>query len=247
MDFVKCLEIKKASYYHYLRLAHYHYVKSSICPYHSIYGVYGRNRYHEQYPRPVAVVVYAPPMPNLRGRNTALDGILDIPSKPKDRMPVINRNIIYASRLICDPRFGRQGIASWLLRSTIHLPGKPIVESLSPIDDEASLLTRIGFRSIIIPTPVHYTRVISCLLACGITEELLKFPGLVHRRIESMSGPQRVKLDYELQRFIHHFSHHEFQVHNLKRTEYIVSKLMYPSWYHIWIDKNWLKTRGKSR
>lgn len=247
MDISKCLEIKICSYQHYLRIAHYHYVKGDIRPHLKIYAVYGKGSRYEQYPRPVAAVVYAPPMPNIRGRNIALRGILDIPSNPRERMQVINKHIVYASRLICDPRFGRKGIASWLLQNTVHLTGKPIVESLSPVDDEAALLSRIGFKQIIIPTPHRYSRMNHFLRKAGISDELCKFPELVHKRISQIDGPEKEVLVFELQRFVNQFSYHQFDVHSLKRTTYILTKLVYPSWYHVWIEPKWLKTREKNR
>lgn len=199
------------------------------------------------YPRPAACVVYAPPMPNLKGRNIALRNILDLPDNPRERMPVLNRYISYASRLVVDPRLARSKVGTWLLTETIPLVKKPIVESLSPVDFSIDFCNACGFEQLMIPPPIYHNRIRHYLLRMGISDELHIHPELVHKRIESLMDPIRSEMLYELQRFVNHYSHQAGKPHSLERTTWILTKLLYPSVYHFWIDPIWMKTSKKTR
>lgn len=234
------LYIRPTTYHHYLRLADYHYIKYDIRPYKFIFGAYGKGPYRYRYPRPIAVVVYAPPLPNLAGRNVALRDIIDIPSNPSERMKVLNKYFIYISRLICDPRFTGQGISSWLCSETFDMVDYPIIESLAPICDGQALCRRIGFSQEYNREPVHLSRVRSFLVRFGISPAIWDWPWMVQRRIDSLPDPDSIVLEKELLRFVHHYSGHYYDVPGLHRTTFILSKLFYPSVYHYHVKPSFL-------
>lgn len=229
------LYIKRTSFSHYQRLASYHYVKQSIHPFKYIFGIYPRLPWLKQYPHPVAITVYAPPLPNLRPRRRALEGILDIPRDRRQSLAYINKHIIYASRIIVDPRFKHLGLATWLAQVTYELVPYPIIEVLTPIDDTNAWLTKLGFKTFLMPAPDYYARVIRAFCRVGITSAFFDCPEFVNRRIDKLARAARRMILYELQRFTNHFKCHHLQPHSLRRTAYILDKLHYPHAYHVLI------------
>ncbi len=234
------LYVRQCPYRHYLRIAAYHYIKFDIRPYKYIFGVYGKGPYRYRYPRPISVVVYAPPMPNLAGRNFAMKGIIDIPSKPSERMPVLNKYFIYISRLICDPRFTGLGISSWLCSESFDMQDRPIIESLAPIEDGQALCRRIGFKQEYTRVPVHVARVRRFLIRAGCAPGIWDWPWMVQKRIDSLPESESLELAKELTRFVHHYSGHYYDKPGLKLTTWILSKLQYPCTYHYHVKPSFL-------
>lgn len=234
------LYIRPCPYRHYQRLADYHYIKFDIRPYTYIFGVYGKGPYRYRYPRPIAAVVYAPPMPNLAGRNFAMKGIIDIPKRPAERMPILNEYFTYISRLICDPRFTGLGIPSWLCSESFDMQPRPIIESLAPICDGQRLCKRIGFRQEYVRLPVHVARVRRFLIDAGCSRSIWDWPWMVQKRIDSLDESIRSILEKEFTRFVHHYSNHYYDKPGLKLTSWILSKLDYPSTYHYHVKPSFL-------
>ncbi len=237
MDIKQHLVIEQTTKKMYERLAPYHYVRRDIGFYKTIWGVFPRFGHKTQYPHPVAVTVYSPPLPNLKSRNRALNGIMPTFPTASDRLHWLNKNVLYASRLIVDPRFRGKGIALWLAQETLCAQPYRIIETLTPIDQANELCERIGFISYHNPTPAFYSRLINALRQAHIGLELYKHPRLFHRRVDLLPVPQRELVLHELQRFVDHFKNHNCQPHCLERTVYIIDKLWYPHTYHVFFNE----------
>lgn len=241
------LIIKPTSYEYYQRLAAYHYVTQKLYSYKYIFGIFPRLPYHNKYPHPVAVAVYSPPLPNIQARRTALEGILDIPRDRKESLQVVNRHIIYAARLIVDPRYECIGLGTWLTSHICDTLDYPVTEALTPADGTDLLMKRCGFEQHYNPAPSYYARVTRSLYLCGIVPELYKHPRLVNLRIESLSPPLKSNLLYELQRFVNHFRHRHASPHSEERTQFILQKLFYPHVYHVRIRDGFPENQSRGR
>lgn len=226
------LEILPVSFRDYQHLTTYHYVKYDIRPYLWIYGAYGIGQHRYRYPRPVAAIVFKPPMPSLKGRNQALKSMYPADKSVSVFMKWLNSNIAYAARFICDPRYEGQGITSWLAEQSFRLVPRPIIETLTTVNDNLHFLERVGLKQVFNIAPEYHTRLTSCFRKCHFSDQLLDYPFLAQRRIYQLTDSLRYELDLEMSRFCGHYKGRGAMLPGPERTAWILSKLRYPQAYH---------------
>lgn len=232
------LFLSETTHRFFLRLAHYHPVKQAAPIFKYIYGLFPKPPWSKVHPHPVAVIVYAPPVPSLRARARALRGQINFPRDRKQNLRLVNANILYISKLIVDPRYHNLGLATWLLKETIALQHVPYIESLTPIDYTNKIFAHCGFTTLYNPAPPYYARLVTALTAAGVGAALYDHPHQVNLRIERMPAEQKAIVLYEMQRFANHFKSHGSGPHSLERTAYILGKLSYPQAYHLYTTNN---------
>lgn len=220
----------------YLKLAQYHYRTENIGPVSLVYKISARFPYTNVFPDPLAVNVYSPPIARLKIRNTVLKHLFVNCVTQADRLAVVNKNILYGSRLIVDPRFRRFGLARKLLEESMARIKIPIIETLTPIDPTNKLLESLGFTKYYNPAPTRYRRLRNYLLSLGISEENLRDPVIVHSRLCCLSDKDKADFEHQLQMFSWSLRKHEREQHSIKRTKYIVGKLYYPEAYFVWYN-----------
>jgi len=217
-------------------LAHLHYIKEPIaCP--TLLNVITPKPQHAaDFPALIAVLVHQAPLPQLRARNLATNNYFTHITDARERLRRITDKISYGSRLIVDPRFRRRGLATWLLSYTLDHIYHQLVEILLPYGWMVPTFQRLGFRLYQNPVPTWYTRTITALLQTGLTQQAFTCPAVVHHRIATLSKQQRPTIEKEITRFLKHFPKHPEDGHTLKRTEYLLRKLNYPTCYMLWTN-----------
>ena len=235
---VNACEVVKGEFRDYEALKEYHYIQTDPVCLRGIWKVRARSPYTRSFPDPLAVIVYMVPIREWTTRNIATDNYFLNWSRGGARQSVVNRNVTYLARIIVDPRFHKQGIASYLLEETLRLQTVPLVETMTPIDFTSRLFVRAGFKLYFQPTPIRYIRCQNALLSAGIPREIWHVPETVQLRIDSLSKHPHAELHKEIKTFIHTFHHHEYDKPGLERTRFLLSKIIYPNAYLLWKNPN---------
>lgn len=236
-DFVEnCLQILPATLDDYHKLAHYHYRTEPIRPATQIYKINAIDRVHDQFPDPIAVIVYRQPIPDIRARTNATKGYFKYRRTQKEMLKLVNKKIQYLARLIVDPRFRKLGLATWLLTDTLERQTVPIVETLTPIDFTNKIFQKAGFKLYHTQAPTWYRKFTDALQAIGFEDWNHLLPLTLQNRIDHLEGDQAKWFESQISQFIYHFNPHKKSKPGIDRTDYVLRKLPYPEAYLIWLN-----------
>ena len=233
-SFLDTLEIVPATLADYKKLATYHYCSDTVRPTMQIYKVRVKAPNTDQFPDPIAINVFKLPLPNLKARNIATQGYFLQPETPSERLKLVNKKIIYAARLIVDPRFRRLGIATLLVRDGLERQNRPIVETMTPLDFTNKMLQKQGFQLYRNPAPKWYDKFTDSLLRIGLTHQSFSCPAVVHHRLIHLDKTDRTTIEKRIRVFMGHFRHLQNMPCSLERTVAFLSKIPYPQAYLIW-------------
>lgn len=220
----------------YHQLKEYHYVTGNPVCIRGIWKAQAKPPYTEKFPNPLGVIVYAVPINEWAARNVATNGFFSQFSDKSTRQSQINAKINYIARIIVDPRFHRCGIGSLLLRHTLPLQNRSLIETMTPIDRYSGLFKKFGFECYYQPTPEKYIWMQNQFFRYGIPKQIWEQALIVQERIDSLSAYKHSELHREMKRFCNIFHHHENQLPSFERTKFILSKIRYPNNY--WLYRN---------
>lgn len=229
-------EIVEGSLADYKILAEYHYRTEPIKPCTNIYKVQARAPLTESFPNPIAIIVYRMPLPDLRARTKATNGFFHKPPTRPDRLKLVNKHIRYLARLIVDPRFQKLGIATDLLKTTLPLQQYPIIETLTPIDFTNKIFTKAGFQLHYTPAPDWYNRFANMIRALGLAPDHFLLASTLQHRLENLDSLLEPLVEKEIKAFMKHFLNRANMPPDLKRSEFILTKLSFPEAYLIWYN-----------
>jgi GNAT superfamily N-acetyltransferase len=218
------------------RLKEYHYVIGNPVCIRGIWKVQAKEPYTNKFPNPLAVIVYAVPINEWAARNVATNSFFSQFSSKSERQSQINSRINYIARIIVDPRFHRCGIASQLLKDTLPLQNRSLIETMTPIEHSAGLFKKFGFECYYQPTPEKYVWMQNQFYRYGIPKALWDQPLVVQTRIDSLSAYKHAELHRAMRQFVSIFHHHEGAPPSFERTKFILSKIRYPNNY--WLYRN---------
>jgi len=91
----------------------------------------GRCRLDKTGPRPVGVIVYGMPVPNIALRNIATGGRYTGFSERRMSLDLLNREIRCINRIVIHPQYRGIGLARWLVEETLEKAGTVFVEALA--------------------------------------------------------------------------------------------------------------------
>jgi GNAT superfamily N-acetyltransferase len=230
------LETVKGTMSDYYRLKEYHYVSGNPVCIRGIWKVQARFPYTDKFPNPLAVIVYAVPINEWAARNVATNGFFSRFSDKSTRQSQINARINYIARIIVDPRFHRCGVGSQLLRDTLPLQNRCLIETMTPIDRYSGLFKKFGFECYYQPTPEKYIWMQNQFFRYSIPKQIWDQPLIVQERIDSLSAYKHAELHRAMKQFCSVFHHHENAPPSFERTKFILSKIRYPNNY--WLYRN---------
>jgi GNAT superfamily N-acetyltransferase len=229
-------EVVKGNFDDYKKLREYHYVIGDPVCTRGIWKVRVRWPKTNMFPDPIAVIVYAVPINEWAARNVATKNYFLQWQNKSERQTMINRYITYIARIIVDPRFHRQGIASFLIAETLKLQPTCIVETMTPLDHTSGLFKKFGFRQFEQATPERYARCQNALRKVGIREDEWHLPEFVQSRIDLLSRHYHAYIHKEIKKFVKQFRHREYMYPGILRTRYLCSKIVYPNAYQIYFN-----------
>lgn len=197
----------------------------------------------------IGVIVYSTPLRDLQARTKATRGYFKQPATMSERLKLLNKNVLYVSRLVMDPRYRRLGLADWLWRETLQLQTVPMVESLTPLPMRKEWLKSLGFELFYNRTPDSIRKVKNALTKAHITGSALSVPQISQKRIDCLLSDERIKLEHSLHEFLSKYRSHEHMPKDLQRMMFILSKIPYPNGYLIWLNphidynpvRNWIE------
>lgn len=184
----------------------------------------------------IAVIIYSMPMRDLKARTTATAGFFKQTSSLSERLHLLNKHVLYVSRLVVDPRYRQLGIADWLWRETLKVQTVSMVESLTPLPVREDWLKSMGFRIYYSPTPQSLRKLKKAFAKAHLTGSCLTVAEVAQKRINALASDKMVKLDRSLHHFLSNYKSHEHDTNSLERTRYILSKLPYPNGYLVWFN-----------
>lgn len=246
-DLKSQLTIQEGTKKDYFVLDNYCYLNTPLPPVKKIYtirpksalgryycsGFQGPARGHSSL---IAVIVYSSPLRDLCARTKATAGFFKRPASLSERLRLINKNILYVSRLVIDPRYRRLGLADWLWRETLKLQTIPIVESLTPLPVRKDWLESLGFQLFYNKTPDSIRKLKNAFKKAGLSGSCLTIAEVAQKRIDYLLKDEKVRLEHSLHDFLSKYRSHEHAENNIKRTAYILSKIHYPNGYLIWFN-----------
>jgi len=174
------------------------------------------------------------PIINLHGRTVATSGYFRNARTEIGRLRLVNKKIRYISRFIVDPRFGKLGLGTWLLKDTLERQTVPIIETLTPVDFTNKIFQKQGFKLYHSPAPDWYHRFETALARVNVKLDTINCPPAVHFRIQNLSPRQKGFIEKEILLFIAHFRHRKGMPNSPNRTAFFCSKIPYPQAYLIW-------------
>lgn len=235
-NLLKYLTLRELERHHYQQLARQCHLSPDLPPTRSLHGLVPRPAFADRLPPLIAVTAYSTPLAHLAIRDRVTGDFFKQPATQRQKLILLNHNVTYASRLIVDNRFRRQGLGRHLLEQTLPLQQTPIVETLFPWDFRVDLLQSLDFTAHYNPPPPHYQRLREALTRCRINPALYHHPESVHRRIESLPLRRHTYCLNQLASFVARHRSKRHPTHSLERTAFVLSKLNYPTAYLIRMD-----------
>lgn len=229
-------EVVKGTFDDYKILKEYHYIISDPCCCRGIYKIRAKYPYTKQFPDPIGIIVYVAPIADLEARHKATNNFFTGFQTDSERIRQTNRFVTYIARIIIDPRFHKQGLATMLLKESIPLQPQPIIETLTPLDFTTKMFSKFGFKEIHNPTPQSYSRIQDALKKVGIPPELWSKPDVCQYRIDHLSRHYHALIHREIKIFLKKFKAFRTSRPGLTRTKYLMSKVVYPNSYQIRIS-----------
>ncbi len=220
----------------YDRLARFHYRVGRLGPFVRIFSLkLGREVRGSFGDGVVGVIVYSMPSIGSELRNVATGGIFsgfDL----KTRINLINKNVVYITRVIIDPRFRGLGLASRLVRETMGQLGRPMVESAAVMGHVNPFFEKAGMRAFEGKKSVESVRFIEALSSVGIEEAELIDAGLVHKKIKRLGRVKSGFIEKELCKFIGKYGKRRRMPASFERTAFVLSKLGPRPVYYLWFN-----------
>lgn len=229
-------ETVKGNFDDYRILKEYHYIISDPCCIRGIYKIRAKYPYTNKFPDPMGLIVYTAPIADLEPRHKATNNFFKDIKNNSVRISLTNDYIVYIARIIIEPRFHKQGLATKLLQDTIPLQKQPIIETLTPLDHTSRLFKKFGFYEFHNPTPPEYVRIQNVFKKYNIPPEIWGQPEIVQYRIDSLSSYKHAIVHKEMKAFLRKFKAFRYSRPGLTRTRYLLSKIIYPNAYQIRID-----------
>lgn len=227
------LQVVKCTRTEFQTLQHYHYIPENPVCTRGFYKCIAKPGTVGNFPDPLGVIVYAVPIGEWRARNVAVNEFFSKYPNRSHRQSAINANVTYIARIIVDPRFHRLGIGTKLIKETLPLQDYHWIETMTPPDRYLQLFLKLGFRSVVQPTPLIYIEMQHVLDRVGVSRQYWSNPEIATTYIENLNKYKSDLFNKTAKKFLKNFSGHESELRGYERIRYILSKIKYPNMYFI--------------
>lgn len=229
------LQIVQANLAAYKSLQHYHYRTSRLGPFRKIFAITQKNKQtptqQHQY---LGVIVYSLPPINCQLRNVATNNRYMKIKNTSQRLKKINRDLTIISRVIIDPRIAGVGIATWLIKNTLHLAGTPNVEALAIMGHINPFFQRAGMKPYSAPLPKRCITAQQAFTAVGITEKMTLDPHAVFNHIQKLPKNQKQFINTHITKFLQAYGNARKIQDLLEKIKYTLPKLNHRPVYYYW-------------
>ena len=217
-------------------LAAYHYQPKLTAPITRVWKLIGSGAYRDKLPDPLSVICYMQPFPEITARNKATAGYFHTASTRTDNLRLLNKCMLYLTRLITDPRFVRKGLATKLVRESLERLDIPLVEIMTPIDFTNHMYENCGFELHYTPAPQKYTRLMNAFNIVGLNIRETMPPEQIDYRLSRLPPAMSLYIEKEIAHFLGGFRYDQRLNPGPTRTRLILSKVPPPEAYLIWFN-----------
>lgn len=231
-----CIEVVEGTYKDFEILHAYHYELSVPLTCTKVFKVRAKKPHTKSFPDPLAVLTFSVPLPAIEARTKATGGYFMQPATKADQMRLVNKKILYMSRLIVLDGFRKIGMATFLVHESLKRLDIPIVESLSPKDFTNKIFKREGFKLYELPWKHWVVQMKNIIYSLGLYADERTPPLLLHNRLLNLKGNQKKEVEHQIKQFLHHFRCCTCLEPSLERAKFILSKMQTPQIYMIWFN-----------
>lgn len=245
------MQIVPGCYDDYKQLAHYHYRGRRPGPFTAIFALKPEPALAGAlYGKAVGIIVYSTATPELEMRNVATNNFY-VGFDKSTRLALINRDIRRISRVIIEPRFRGQGLASRLVTETMPKMNVPIIEAIAVMGHINPFLEKAGMKSYAAKTSAPSIRLVEALSMIGVEDKELIDAEKVQRKLGRLVATKAEFIEREIRHFLKSHSRRRYMQPGPERTRYVLSRLSARPVYYIWFnpkfespDKSSNKLRG---
>ncbi len=235
---VKDIEVVRGDIRDWERLGRYHYRGERLACHSGIWVLrHRKGTCKRSGAEAVGVIVYKMPSAGCAMRNVAMGQMF----KGLDRgtqLQLVNRMVRCIGRVVIEPRYRGLGLASRLVRETLHLVGTPVVEAMGVMGWVNPFFERAGMKAYRGAEPLGAARLREAFSVVGIEEDELTDARRVQERIDGLSANERRFIEEQIQGLLESYGPRRRRMERgLGRTEFALSKLAARPVYYIWIKQ----------
>jgi hypothetical protein len=228
----------------YEHLVRFHYCGSNPGPIRHIYKLIDDHLWRGLAAPVVGVIVYGAPSANLAARNRATGQLLAGLDR-RAALSLLNERFLCIRRVIIEPRYRGLGLAGRLVRETMPMTGKPMVEAVSMMGRLHPFLEQAGMQAFEAVPDAKTERMRTALAAAGLTVSGQDSDS-VHASIERLRPDLRAFIEEEMARFCQKFTNRRNEPHGLNRTDFVLSKLSHQPAYYLWTRSSEQKPKAEA-
>ena len=151
--------------------------------------------------RPVGVIVYAMPLPNVALRNRATNNRYVGLASREMSLRLLNREMRCISRVVIHPQYRGIGLAQYLVRETLGLADTPLVEAMASMGRVNPFFAKAGMAQYDGPRSPASERLQAVFGHIGIDPNRIHDAALLLEAMGELSAREQLFLERELQRF----------------------------------------------
>jgi len=151
--------------------------------------------------RPVGVIVYAMPLPNVALRNRATNNRYVGLASREMSLRLLNREMRCISRVVIHPQYRGIGLAQYLVRETLGLAGTPLVEAMASMGRVNPFFAKAGMARYDGPLSPASERLQAVFGHIGIDPNRIHDAALLLEAMGELGAREQIFLERELRRF----------------------------------------------
>jgi hypothetical protein len=227
------LEIVCGDMADYRQLAPYHYRDGRPGGIKAIFTLRPRKPLKSLGMKPVGVIVYTMPVPNVELRSVATNNLFQGFDR-QTQLAIINVNIRCISRVIIEPRLRGIGLATRLVRETMPRMQAPIIEAVGVMPLANPFFEKAGMKVFMPSVRLAHVELVEALSLAGIEDAELLDAEAVQSKLDALSPSGMQFVEIRIQQFLNSHGRRRTMPPGIDRTRFMLSKLTERPAYHIW-------------
>ena len=186
--------------------------------------------------RPVGVIVYAMPLPNVALRNRATNNRYVGLASREMTLRLLNRELRCISRIVIHPQYRGIGLAQYLVRETVESAGTPLVEAMASMGRVNPFFAKAGMTRYDGPLSPASERLQAVFGHLGVDPNRIGDAALLLEAMGELGAKDQLFLERELHRFAL-AQNRRARKQTLRRSE--VARIVVQNWltnpvYYLW-------------
>lgn len=198
MSLERFMKIEKATHEEYMTLDRYHYIPGE--------PLIATNRFKLTYrDQIIGVIIYVSTFMQLALRNKVFPEYKGNLSQKEELSMTVNRDIVRLSRIIIHPKFRGVGLAQKLVRETLPLTGKRIVETVAAMPKYNPFFEKAGMIKVgVMPIKQTQKNIVKTIEALGAYPALMHSPSYRIEFVKKLTNGEANQLKSVLNKELNH-------------------------------------------